>query len=116
MRRGVFVPREHVLVCDGDWASAALLSQVIYWFAPAKGGSPTKATIQRGGAYWIAKSNVDFFDELGLTRRQVDRTVSFLVKLGLLQTEIRRFDGAPTRHITVHWPTFFQRLDEVSNA
>ena len=83
-RPGVFIPKAHAHVCDGDYVAAAVLSQIIFWFAPSsKTGAPTKVSIQREGGYWLAKSRNEFADELGMSEKQVRRALDSVVRARL---------------------------------
>jgi hypothetical protein len=55
----VAVKRDYVEMCGGDWATAAMLAQVIYWCAPDRKGH-SKLRVQRVDGWWIAKSAKDW--------------------------------------------------------
>lgn len=75
-----------------DLISAILLSRIIFWFEPNTKGL-SKLRVSRNGDYWLVKNREDWLVECGLTRRQVDRGMAKLKKLGLIETEVHRFGG-----------------------
>lgn len=82
----------------GDVNAALLMSQIHYWYLPDKTGK-SKLRVYKRGHWWLVKSHDDWFAECRLTRRQVDRALAILVEAKLVQVEIHRFGGVPTRHI-----------------
>lgn len=89
--------RAYVELLDGDIMAALMLSQIYYWYQPAKSGG-SKLRVFRCGKWWLAKSNVDWQKEIGLTPKQARRCVQVLVDKGILVAEVMRFDGSPTTH------------------
>lgn len=116
-RRGVFVPLAHIAICERDWPAAILLSQLVYWFHPSRSkASPTRATIQRDGAWWVAKPWHELARECGFAdRKQVTRSLTRLRDLGIIRTQVWQWGGSPTTHITIVWAEFFDRLDAVKH-
>ena len=78
----------------GSLEAAMMLSQLLYW--------TPKATI-RGG--WIAKSDKDWQKELCLTRYSHRKATEKLVSMGIIETQLRKFNGAPTIHYLILWET-----------
>jgi len=81
-------------------SAAIVLSQINYWYKPDKLGRP-KLRVVKDGVYWLAKSSGDFADECALTVRKVDVAIQVLKDAGLIEVEVHRFNGVPTRHIRV---------------
>lgn len=82
--------------CNGDYPTAALLTQLLYW---------NNKTRIKGG--WIAKSAKDWYQELYLSQRQISRVTKQLVKLKLIETKNKKFNGSPTIHYRL-WETEFK--------
>lgn len=74
--------------------AAMLLGQLLYW---------TPRSIMRG---WIAKSDIDFQSELCLRRYSVRSARELLAGRNLIETDVRKWYGAPTQHYKV-------RMDEL---
>lgn len=100
----------------GDVLAGLLLSQIVYWYLPDKDGK-TRLTVShpsprdRGKPdapqyLWLAKRRDEWWEEIRLTERQVDRAVKILVDRGLIETARFKFNGAPTLHIRLLWDNF----------
>jgi hypothetical protein len=74
---------------DASLESAMLLSQLLYW---------TSRSSMRG---WVAKSDKEFQKELCLKRYSVRKAINYLLHRGLIETDVRKFSGAPTQHYRV---------------
>jgi hypothetical protein len=88
-----------------DLLAGLLLSQIVYWYLPSKKGG-SKLRVRKDGHYWIAKGRADWWDEIRLKPRQVDRATSILVAKGLIVTALYKFDGAPTTHLRLMQEAF----------
>jgi hypothetical protein len=73
--------------CNGDYPTAALLTQLLYW--------KDKTRIKGG---WIAKSAKNWHEELHLSQNQISRIAKQLVKLKLIETKLKKFNGSPITH------------------
>ena len=82
----------------GDLAAGLLLSQIVYWHLPGKGGI-TKLRIGREGKEWLAKAHADWWDEIRVPQRTIRRKLDLLRELGLIETRLWQFNGAPITHI-----------------
>lgn len=89
---------EYVDLLGGDHLAALMLAQIIYWYLPTPQGK-TKLRKFRDGYWWMAKSHVDWYEELRLTRRQSQRCIEVLRNKGLIDTALYLFDGHPTVHV-----------------
>jgi hypothetical protein len=78
----------------GDLASGVILSQIIYWFTPAKDGRP-RLQVQRDGRYWLAKKASDWWKECRVKEHTARRCIKKLQKLGILELEIHKFGRTP---------------------
>ena len=74
----------------GSLEAAIMLSQLLYW---------TPRSERRG---WIAKSDKDFQSELSLSRYAVRDARKTLQNMGIIETKLKRFRGAPTIHYKVN--------------
>jgi hypothetical protein len=83
------IPRIYISI-TGDINSALLLSQAVYW--SDKTGNPEG---------WFYKSYPDWQEEIGLTQYQVKRAAVALQKLGVMETDLRKVNRAPTVHYLV---------------
>jgi hypothetical protein len=93
----VALQRQYVTLLKGDVLAALMLSQIYYWYQPAKNGS-SKLRVFRFGKWWLAKSHKDWEEEIGLTRKQSRRCLEVLVEAGILEVSTLKFDGSPTTH------------------
>lgn len=75
----------------GDYPSALLLTQIIYW---------SDKTKRKDGYFY--HSYKDWEDELFLSQYQVSRAVKGLKELGLVETKLIKAEGAPTLHYKIH--------------
>lgn len=91
----------------GDLATGVLLSQIIYWYLPGK-DRQSKLTVEHDGHRWIAKARGDWWDEVRLTPRQVDRCIKRLEELGLIITKTYKFNGVPKQHLRLNIEKFLQ--------
>ena len=81
----------------GSLEAAIMLSQLLYW---------TPRSERRG---WIAKSDKDFQSELSLSRYAVREARKTLQEMGIIETKLKRFKGAPT----VHYKVDLDKLNEL---
>ena len=72
---------------NSDFPTALMLSQLIYWSDKGK---------HRDG--YIYKSDVEWHKEIGTSRRQAGRARKKLSELKLIETIVKRANGAPTVH------------------
>lgn len=100
----------------GDIGAGAALSQILYWF-DEDGEGRVRARVERDGFLWIAKSaealarELGLLDERGRPRAKIARRyIDNLRDLGLIVTEVRRFDGTPMFHIRPVWDAIAGRV------
>lgn len=98
----------------GDLAAGLLLSQILYWHLPDKQGR-TRLRVKHQGFYWLVKARWEWWDEIRLSPRQVDRAVEVLRQRGLVETKVRRFNGKPTIHLRLCYDLFLQALETTQN-
>lgn len=92
--RGVFVELWVLDLCGGDYPIAVLLSQLLWWHQPGKGGD-SKLPFQRDGHRWLVRKEDAWHRDTRLSAKQVRRCREWLVDRGVV--EVRRFKiaGAP---------------------
>lgn len=96
----------------GDLVTGLLLSQIVYWNLPDKYGK-SKLRVFHDGHYWIAKARYEWWDEVRLSPKQVDRALAILEKAKLITKSLFKFDGSPTIHIRLMEDNFMALWDKV---
>jgi len=104
--------RIYVDICD-DLISGLVLSQIIYWHLPDANGK-TKLRINHNGELWIAKTRREWWDEIRVGPRQLDRALVILEKHSLVETAVYRFNGSPTKHIRLIYETLLPGINNLS--
>lgn len=92
---------------DGDHAAAILLSQLLWWFQPAKGTREPRVRYEREGRRWLIRSDDDWYDDCRLTQKQVRRIRSALLAADLIVHRRFKVGGAPTGA----WSPNFEALE-----
>lgn len=95
----IAIPRVYQQIM-GSWEGAAFLNQVIYWSDKGKDGGE------------FAHTAGEWENELGLSRYEVEKNTRILRDAGVLQTEVRKFRGAPTVHYKLLIAEFEQWICE----
>lgn len=85
-----------------DINSALLLSQLLYW---------SDRTQDPDG--WVYKSHTDWHNEIGITRYSLGEAKAKLTKLGLIETKLKKANGAPTTHFRVNEENFSKSLNSL---
>jgi hypothetical protein len=100
--KSIVIPRVFVDL-TGDYTSAALLNQVLYW---------SERTHDDEG--WFYKSAKEWEEELGLSNFQISRAMKVLKPLGV-EIKLKRANNAPTLHYRINadifYPLFFKFLE-----
>ena len=107
--------RDYVDLLDGDVLSALMLSQIVYWYRRDKKNAP-KLKGERLGIFWMAKSNKEWKEEIGLSSMQCRRCLGVLKKRKLIQTEVRKFFGTPVNHLRLLYAEGASSLAKVPTA
>lgn len=92
-----------------DFNAGVLLSQILYWYLPDNKGK-MKLRVFKHGDYWLAKSYVNWYEEIRLNKKQIMRASKILEKKKLLKTKVYKFNGAPTVHYKLNIDKFTQLL------
>lgn len=102
------VSMSYVRMLGGDYPCAILLSQIVYWCYPNR-ASGSRLRVIKDGEAWLAKSESDWADEICIKHSALTRCLNKLRDLGLIETRLWKFSGAPTNHIRINW----KRLGEL---
>src|SRR5688572_3050719 len=82
----------------GDLVAGLVLSQTVYWHLPGADGI-TRLRVSKGGELWIAKRREDWFEEIRISPKQLDRALEILVDKELIYAAVYGFAGTPTKHV-----------------
>lgn len=102
-------------VADGDVLAGLVLSEIIYWHLPSSKDGQSKMRIVRDDKEWIACRRYEWWDRTRLTPRQMDRVLSKLTKLGLIEKEVFKFYGDPTVHVRLVKDRFMKCWHNILN-
>jgi len=89
----------------GDLIAGIMLGQIMYWYGNDENGRP-RTRIKKKGHECIAKQRTDWYDEIRISPRQVDRSIAILRKKRLISTRNYRFNGLRTMHVFLNKKTF----------
>jgi hypothetical protein len=93
------IKREYKLV-TGDWNSASLLSQIIYWRSDGSDGTP-RAKVWRQNRFWVADPIKKWTDSCMITDAEYRRSAKLLVDRGLVVTAVFKFRGINCVHFSI---------------
>ena len=114
-RDSIDVKRIYIDVCGGNLIDAVMLSQIMYWHEPGKGGKP-KLTIRREGHLWLAKRYEDWWEECRVPKRTARDSINRLVAIGLLIRNSWFFEGRSAVHLRINPPRFKELVAAVENG
>ncbi|MPQ45227.1 hypothetical protein [Clostridium tarantellae] len=96
----------------GDLVSGVLLSQIVYWNLPnSKGKSKLRVIINE--ELWLAKGREDWWEECRISAKQFDRSIKLLESKGIVTTKLKKFDGAPKKHIKLNLEILIDNINEM---
>jgi hypothetical protein len=94
------VTRESLDICDGNWATARLLSAIIYWFrAGANGDGRTR--VFRDGLYWVAHTAEEWRADLSLTEWEFRTALDGLEAMGLITRRSMKYKYLKQLHLSL---------------
>lgn len=96
----------------GDLNAGILLGQIVYWNTPDRNGQQ-KLTIERDGRLWLAKRRDEWHHEIRLSPKQYDRAIRILEERGLVEVEVRHFNGIKTPHIWLNQQALKATVDRI---
>lgn len=95
----------------GDLAAGVMLSEIVYWHLPsAKGNSRLRA--EHEGYLWIATRRYEWWERCRLSPDQADYALRKLVKRGLVEKRLFKFNGQPTVHIRLQVDNFLDAFQK----
>ena len=103
----ISVPKIYFDICDGDFAAAAILDEILFWTLPNKKRG-TGLRVRKDGILWLAVGRADWYERKRLKKRQADLGIEKLVDLGLIEKSLHRFNGHAQTHLRVRGAQFFQ--------
>lgn len=83
------IPIELIKALEGDYHTAAMLTQLIYWSDKTKNE-------------WIYKSYKEWKEEIALSEHKVREAKKKLEELGIIETKLKKANGSPTLHYRVN--------------
>jgi len=110
--RDIIEVRRIYIWMAGDFKTGLLLSQILYWHGLARETRESRSIVNRKGRTWLVKSADDWFYETGITRRELTTALSKLIKLGIIDKAVMKFNGVPTNHIAVNWSILQQEAEK----
>lgn len=90
----------------GDLVAGLMLSQLVYWYLLPNRKGESKLRVHRDGHWWVAKQRDDWWDEIRLSPKRVDRAIKILVNAGLVVKKNSMFNGKRTAFLRIDWETF----------
>ena len=88
-KNAIVVKKMYVLMCERDYASAILLSQIMYWFGENKDGIK-RAKMTHNGRACVIKQAYEWMEECELSFKQYNRALAYLKRRGFITTEIHK--------------------------
>jgi len=98
----------------GDIITGLLLSQIIYWNLPSKEGK-TKLRVTIDGELWLAKGRSDWYSECRISEKQFDRSIKILQNKGIVTTKLKKFNGAPMKHIKLNVDILISEINKINS-
>jgi hypothetical protein len=96
----------------GDVVAGLMLSQIIYWHLPDRGGQG-KLRVERDSLRWLVKTRDEWWHECRLNPREVDRARKVLETRGIIEVRLYKFNGSPTQHLRIQEDRFLELWQEV---
>lgn len=98
----------------GDLASAAVLSRLRYWFSPSKKSGQQRTVIRHDGKTWVARTKDEWWEECGVTEKQIERISKELIKHNLVEVKYFRFNGLRMMHWSLNFQEYANKFNEAS--
>jgi len=99
--RTVTFPKAYVEWLKGDYVAAVVLNEVVWW---------TRISYDKGREGWFYRSEVEWLEEKGLSRKQVVRSVTAINAtagtIPLIERMTKRANGSPTMHFRLNASVF----------
>lgn len=111
--KGIFIPRHYVSLA-GDYNCAALLAQLKYWFSENAFGKPRCQ--KNNGEIYLVKSREEWKEEICLSPKTLRRAEKELKELGIIDIELKKWNGTPTNHYYFDWDRLTELETRVLNG
>ncbi len=89
----------------GDLVAGLMLSQIVYWHLPGRNGK-SKLRVKHKGYYWLAKQRDEWWAEIRISPKQVDRALKILTEAELIVKTNSMFRGKRTTFVRIDWERF----------
>lgn len=96
----------------GDLIAGLTLSQIIYWHLPGRNGV-TRLQVSHDGQMWIAKKREEWWEEIRISAKQLDRALKILEDKKLIVTAIYHFNNTPIKHVRLNWDGFIPKFQNL---
>lgn len=96
----------------GDLIAGLVLSQIVYWHLPGEKGT-TRLKVTHDNQLWLAKARNDWYNEVRVSPKQLDRALKVLVERHLIITALYHYNGVPTKHIRINWSMFIENFNHL---
>lgn len=100
---------------SGDLATASVLSRLRYWFSPSKKNGQQRTRIIKEGKTWVARTKEEWWEECGVTCKQMRRIAKKLKDLKLVEIKYFRFNGLRTSHWHLNIQEYARLYNKTSN-
>lgn len=107
---GELTGQNNLIVCNklfkklcGDYNSALMLSQLLYWY-------------NKTDSEWIYKTHHDWKDELELSIQEARTAQGKLVKLNLIETSIKRINNLNKTHYKINENELYNQIYNILNV
>ena len=102
----------------GDVLAGIVLSEIVYWHLPDKQGHSKLRVTKKdkdglGYQEWIAVRRYEWWDRTRMTPEQADYALRKLVKRGLIEKKVFKFDGSPTVHVRLLKDAFLATMQAI---
>jgi len=103
-QQNIVVLRRAYYLFTGSIEAALLLDQLLYWSG------------RTDGRTWVAKSDAEFVDELCITRHGLRAARKLFEDRGIVITEKKKFNGAPTTHYRIDFTILQEYFEQWINS
>lgn len=97
----------------GDLVAGILLSQIMYWFLPDKGGNPKLRVKDKEGVSCLAKNRDDWKKECRISARQYDRAIKILQEKGFIGVHNSMFNGKRTPLLNMYINNIIKAIEKL---
>jgi hypothetical protein len=113
----VFAKREYIEI-TGSINAGILLTRILWWYQPSQENQdpkyPHKLRVWKDGYWWLAKERKQWWKECCLTAKEFDGSVKKLKEIGIVITEVHRFNNLTTTHLRVDFDVLAKLMVDYS--